>query len=80
MHPFVTKCLHLRTYKAPNSPACDDMGAEGEGRVCSVTFTDACGEYTRIAACIHENMMHHCLIAFHQYRFKLDRERRVYDS
>lgn len=70
----------FRTHKAPDSPACDDVGAEGEGRVRAVAFTDARGEHTSIAARIHEDVMNHCLAVLHQQGLKLNREGRVGDS
>lgn len=56
------------------------MGAEGEGRVRAIAFTDARGEHTSIAACVHEDVMNHRLIALHQQGLKLNREGRVGDS
>lgn len=70
----------FRTHKAPDSPACDDVGAEGEGRVRAIAFTDARGEHTRIAARVHEDVMNHRLVALHQQGLILNREGRVDDS
>lgn len=83
-HPnSLTTCTHLatcfpnhKTHCAPDSPAHDDLRAEGEGRVSPVAVTDACGENTGIATGINQDVMHHRLIVLEQLGLKLDEGRR----
>lgn len=60
-----------RTHCAPDSPAHDDLGAEGEGGVSPIAVTDARGQNTGIATGIHNDVMHHRLIVVNQLGLKL---------
>lgn len=62
---------HHRTHCAPDSPAHDDLGAEGEGGVSPIAVADACGQNTGIATGVHKDVMHHRLVVVNELGLKL---------
>lgn len=64
---------HHRTHCAPDSPAHDDLGAEGEGGVSPIAVADARGQNTGIATGVHKDVMHHRLVVGDQLGLKLRR-------
>ena len=69
-----------RTHCAPVSPAHDDLGAEGEGRVSPVAVADARGQSAGVAAGIQEDVVHHGLVVVDQLGLKLGGWRRAEHS